>query len=277
MENSSQILYTGQPLRGGELLTIHRAGRTESDAMHREYHGSGDGYRIEYMLQGTGYVRTEEDGRMFQVSKGQLLCIRQGTAATLWTDREKHSIRIWFLLEGTGVDALFSLFRIPDVYTASSPALPECMALCDLLATGADNAEACAGVFALLAAILTRTMAPVVFPENRENDSVSRRMQVYIDSHLYENLHLDALASRFGYAKMHLIRLFREECGITPIQYVLQKRMEAACKLLTGTVMPVGEIAVLLQYSSAQHFAAAFRKHTGVTPSDYRKRGQAEM
>ena len=274
MENGSQILYIRQPLQGGELFTVFQAGRTETVSMQRTHHGPEDGFRIVYMLRGTGYVSTEGDGRMLQVTRGQLLCIRHGCAATVWSDRETPCSVIWFRVSGPMIAALFELYRIPDIYAAACPALPECMALCDLLAEADDryDAEHCAAAASLLSSILVRTMAPVLFPADRSGESVSRRMQAYIDSHLYEDLNLDTLAVRFGYAKMHLIRLFREECGITPIQYVLQRRMEAACKMLVGTVMPVGEIAALLQYSSAQHFAAAFRKHTGVTPTAYRKR-----
>lgn len=271
MENGGQIIYTKQPFAAGELFTVLQAGRIRTMSMQRVHHGPENGYRLEYMLQGTGYVSTEGDGSMIQVTAGQLLCIRKGCGAVIWSDREEPGERIWFRLEGTFPDALFSLCRIPDVYAASSPALPECMALAELLAEGREDPDACGQAASLLSAILVKTMAPVLFPAERQETSVSRRMQAYIDSHLYEDLHLDGLAVQFGYAKMHLIRLFRDEIGITPMQYVLQKRMDAACKMLTGTVMPVAEIAQMLHYSSAQHFTAAFRKHTGVTPAAYRK------
>lgn len=271
MENGGQIFYTKQPFEAGKLFTVLQAGRIRTTSMQRMHHGPENGYRLEYMLQGTGYVSTEGDGSMIQVTAGQLLCIRQGCGAVIWSDREEPGERIWFRLEGSFADALFSLYRIPDVYAAASPALPECLALAELLAGGKEDPATCGETAALLSAILVKTMAPVLFPDERQEVSVSRRMQAYIDSHLYEDLHLDGLAVQFGYAKMHLIRLFRDEIGITPMQYVLRQRMDAACKMLTGTVMPVAEIAGMLHYSSAQHFTAAFRKHTGVTPAVYRK------
>lgn len=271
MENS-QIQYTKKPYDGGELFTVRAAGRTQTTSMQRVHHGEEDGYRLEYLLQGTGYVRREEDGQMLQVTGGQMLLIRQGCEATIWSDREIPGDRVWFLLEGTLLSTLFALYRIPDVYAASAPLLPECMALGELLASGEKDPGICGQAAALVSSMLVRTMASALFPAEPEDESVARRMQMYIDSHLYEDLRLDGLAVRFGYAKMHLIRLFREEIGVTPIQYVLQKRMEAACRMLTGTVMSVNEIAVLLQYSSAQHFAAAFRKHTGVSPTEYRRK-----
>ncbi len=259
-------------LHGGELFTILQTGRTDTSAIQRIRHTPEDGRRIEYILQGSGYVSTETDGSIHPITEGQIFFLSGSTPVTVWSDREHPFTRLWFLVKGPLPDAFFSLYRIPDLYIAASPALPECLALSDLLAETGDTPESCASAANLLHAILSRTMAPVLFPPDLAKDSIPRQIQAYIDSHLYEDLSLDVLAARFGYAKMYLIRLFREECGQTPIQYVLHRRMEAACRMLTGTIMPIGEIASLLQYSSAQHFAAAFRKHTGVTPTEYRKK-----
>ncbi|MBQ8400897.1 MAG: helix-turn-helix transcriptional regulator [Clostridia bacterium] len=265
----SKHLHT--PLHGGDLFVIREAGRGDTSSLQRIRHTPERGRRIEYILRGSGYISLETDGTIRPITEGQLLLLSGDTPVTIWSEREHPCIRLWFLAEGTLADTLFTLYRIPDLYIASSPALPECLALFDLLQEEPDDPDACARAAAMFTAILTRTMAPVLFPADRRGDSIPRQMQLYIDSHLYEDLNLDALSARFGYAKMHLIRLFREECGQTPIQYVLRKRMEAACKMLTGTVMPVMEIAMLLQYSSAQHFTAAFRRYTGVTPTQYRK------
>ena len=269
----NQTAYLRRPFSGGELFTILQAGCSDTSTIQRIRHTPEDGCRIEYILQGSGYVSLETDGSIHPISEGQILLLTGKAPVTIWSDREHPCTRLWFLAEGTLIDSFFSLYRIPALYIAPSPALPECLALRDLLAENLDDhdPQTCAEAASLLHTILLRTMAPVLFQPDPSKDSIPRQMQVYIDSHLYEDLHLDALAAKFGYAKMHLIRLFREECGQTPIQYVLHKRMEAACKMLTGTVMSIGEIAVLLQYSSAQHFAAAFRKHTGITPTQYRK------
>ncbi|MBR5446364.1 MAG: helix-turn-helix transcriptional regulator, partial [Clostridia bacterium] len=210
-----QIRYMEKPFVGGELFTIRAAGRTQTASMQRVRHGEPDGFRLEYMLEGTGYVRREEDGQILQVTAGQMLFVRQGCEATIWADREKPVDRVWFLAEGELLSTLFALYRIPDVYAAASPALPECMALLDLLEAGETGGAVSAQAAALLSSILVRTMAPVLFPEDRSGESTARQMQVYIDGHLYEDLRLDGLAVRFGYAKMHLIRLFRAEIGIT--------------------------------------------------------------
>ncbi len=239
--------------------------------VRRDEHGSEDGYRAEYILTGCEYVRLE-DGEILTVEAGQMLLVRAGHTVSLWWDREKPCRRMWFRLEGSFVESLFALCRIPDVYAVASPVLPELSDLWTLTGEKGDS-DSYARAASLFSAMLLRTMGGVLFPVSLREEGTARQMQAYIDSHLYEDLSLDALSVRFGYAKMHLITLFRERFGITPIQYVLQKRMDAAGKMLLGTVMSVGEIGAMFHYSSAQHFSEAFRKHTGMTPAAYRKCG----
>ncbi len=239
--------------------------------IRRDEHGPGDGYRVEYILTGREYIRWA-DGEMLTAEAGQVVLIRAGVGVSIWWDREELCRRIWFRVDGSYAESLFTICRIPDVYATASPVLPEITDLWTLTGEEGD-ADSFARSAALFSAILVRTMGEVLFPVSVREEGTARQMQVYIDSHLYEDLSLDTLASRFGYAKMHLITLFRNRFGITPIQYVLQKRMDAAGKMLLGTVMSVGEIGALFHYSSAQHFSEAFRKHTGVTPAVYRKNG----
>ncbi len=256
----------------GDFFRIIAGGK--GPGVRRDEHGPEDGYRAEYILTGCEYVRLE-DGEILTVEAGQMLFVRAGHAVSLWWDREKPCRRLWFRVEGSFVESLFNLCRIPDVYAAPSPVLPELSDLWTMTGEKGDS-DSYARAASLFSAMLLRTMGGVLFPVSIQEEGPARQMQAYIDGHLYEDLSLDALSARFGYAKMHLITLFRERFHITPIQYVLQKRMDAAGKMLLGTVMSVGEIGAMFHYSSAQHFSEAFRKHTGMTPAAYRKCGGKE-
>ncbi len=257
----------------GSFFRILGGGCTDGNGMgmRRDEHGSGDGYRVEYIREGVEYVRGME-GEVLTVTAGQMFFVRAGYGVSLWWDREKPCRRIWFRVQGSLVESLFTLCRMPDIYAAHSPALPEILDLWTLTGESGDT-DSYARAASLFSAMLLRTMGDVLFPATGREEGTARQMQAYIDGHLYEDLSLEALGARFGYAKMHLITLFRTRYGITPIQYVLQKRMDAAGKMLLGTVMSVGEIGALFRYSSAQHFSDAFRKHMGVTPAVYRKNG----
>ena len=83
---------------------------------------------------------------------------------------------------------------------------------------------------------------------------------------------LAALASDAGLSRFHFCRAFKESTGLSPHAWLRQHRLEQATKMLRDTDDSVVSIAAALGYSSQTAFAAAFRKLTGETPSDWRRR-----
>jgi AraC family transcriptional regulator len=83
---------------------------------------------------------------------------------------------------------------------------------------------------------------------------------------------LAALASDAGLSRFHFCRAFKESTGLSPHAWLRQHRLEQAMNMLRDTDASVVSVAAALGYSSQTAFAAAFRKLTGETPSDWRKR-----
>ena len=83
---------------------------------------------------------------------------------------------------------------------------------------------------------------------------------------------LAALASDAGLSRFHFCRAFKESTGLSPHAWLRQHRLEQAMNMLRDTDASVVSIAVALGYASQTAFAAAFRKLTGETPSDWRRR-----
>ncbi|UPJ54083.1 helix-turn-helix transcriptional regulator [Bradyrhizobium sp. 200] len=83
---------------------------------------------------------------------------------------------------------------------------------------------------------------------------------------------LAALASDAGLSRFHFCRAFKESTGLSPHAWLRQYRLEQAMNMLRDTDASVVSVAAALGYSSQTAFAAAFRKLTGETPSDWRKR-----
>ncbi len=83
---------------------------------------------------------------------------------------------------------------------------------------------------------------------------------------------LDALAFDAGLSRFHFCRAFKESTGLSPHAWLRQHRLEQAMNMLRESDDPVVSIAATLGYSSQTAFAAAFRKLTGETPSEWRRR-----
>lgn len=80
------------------------------------------------------------------------------------------------------------------------------------------------------------------------------------------------LASRTGMSQNYLTELFSRDVGLSPHQYLVQRRLSRAVELLEQTDLPITRIAVDLGFSSASHFARVFRRHAGRTPRSVRER-----
>ncbi|WP_245334717.1 helix-turn-helix transcriptional regulator [Bradyrhizobium mercantei] len=83
---------------------------------------------------------------------------------------------------------------------------------------------------------------------------------------------LAALASEAGLSRFHFCRAFKDSTGLSPHAWLRQHRLEQAMNMLRDTDASMVSIAAALGYASQTAFAAAFRKLTGETPSDWRRR-----
>ncbi|MEH2513756.1 AraC family transcriptional regulator [Nitrobacteraceae bacterium AZCC 1564] len=102
--------------------------------------------------------------------------------------------------------------------------------------------------------------------------SVLRRAIERLRSDSDVDVSLAALASEAGLSRFHFCRAFKESTGLSPHSWLRQYRLEQAMNLLRDPNNSVAAVAAALGYASQTAFAAAFRKLTGETPSDWRRR-----
>jgi AraC family transcriptional regulator len=101
---------------------------------------------------------------------------------------------------------------------------------------------------------------------------VLRRAIERLRSDVDADVSLAALASDAGLSRFHFCRAFKESTGLSPHAWLRQHRIEQAMNMLRDTNESIISIAAALGYSSQTAFAAAFRKMTGETPRDWRRR-----
>ena len=94
----------------------------------------------------------------------------------------------------------------------------------------------------------------------------------HVNEHLHEKISVKDLASVTGLHENYLSHLFKQEMGITVLQYVQDKKLEQAEYMLKHTNESVSEIANQLSFSSQSYFIQVFKKKNGVTPKEYRNR-----
>ena len=97
-----------------------------------------------------------------------------------------------------------------------------------------------------------------------------KRVREYIEDHLEETISIEALAGIVGLSMYHFARAFKQSEGLTPHDYLVQRRVRRAQELLASTDLPLSEIALASGFSDQSHCARRFREHVGITPSSYR-------
>lgn len=93
----------------------------------------------------------------------------------------------------------------------------------------------------------------------------------YMDENFEQGITVAEAAQYVFLSQGYFTRAFKDELGISPMNYLMSKRIEKACELLENNEIKVSSIAVQSGFSSPQRFNVAFRKLMGKTPMEYRK------
>ncbi len=101
--------------------------------------------------------------------------------------------------------------------------------------------------------------------------NVLRRAIERLRSDSDADVSLGALASEAGLSRFHFCRAFKESTGLSPHAWLRQRRLEQAMEMLRDTDVSVVAVAEALGYGSQTAFAAAFKRLTGETPTNWRR------
>ncbi len=92
----------------------------------------------------------------------------------------------------------------------------------------------------------------------------------YMNVHLSENVSLASVSEEVQISQFHFCRLFKQSTGMTPHAYLIQQRVERAKQLLKRKEGSMLDIAIECGFANPSHFAKHFRKHTGISPKQFR-------
>ena len=135
-----------------------------------------------------------------------------------------------------------------------------------------DYEAVCQNLLEVLLICILRSGSLSVVPDNsRLLNRECTQIKNYLDANYSETITLDSLAALTHMNKYYLAHTFTKYVGLSPINYLLQKRIQEGKSLLESTSYSIAQISDLLGFSSQSYFSQAFRKATGMTPMQYRK------
>lgn len=125
----------------------------------------------------------------------------------------------------------------------------------------------------LLKALLIRLVRTARLTDTA-GDAMADRLIRYLRKHYRENLTVELIAAHFNYHAGHINRVMRRSTGTTIHTYLVRCRMDAAKTLLLSTDMTVSQVAEEVGIESEAYFCNSFKKLTGITPKEYRRRAK---
>lgn len=108
------------------------------------------------------------------------------------------------------------------------------------------------------------------FTSHRKKHVVQTIMD-YMEVHYNEKISLDAIAGNMYLSPIYISKIFKEETGSSPIQYLIRIRLHKATVLMKEhPEYSIKKIAEMVGYEDAYHFSKIFKKHMSLTPKEYR-------
>jgi len=119
--------------------------------------------------------------------------------------------------------------------------------------------------------------ADIKYTEDHTNDSASSQarlqlMMQYIHQNYMHDISLDDIAEHAGISKSTVLNLFRKYLHITPINYLINCRLNEAAQLLSKTEQKINTVSYETGFNNVDYFCRLFKKHYQLTPTEYRKK-----
>lgn len=130
----------------------------------------------------------------------------------------------------------------------------------------------CQKLFELFLLLVIREMK-ISLSSNPIQHIIKREIRIichYIDKNYADNITLDSLAEYMKMNKYYMAHEFKKNMNISPINYLIERRIKECKSLLETTSLSISEISETVGFSSQSYFSQMFKRNTGMTPKEYR-------
>ena len=230
-----------------------------------------------YIAGGEGKFLIEDE--LHQVGKDQMVVINPNVVHTEISSGTQPLEYIVLGIEGLELEAfgqkdqryyILDFCHAPDIVSCIRQMMKEMQA-------GLPGSELICQAYTEI--LLLRLMRNVDFAVKSPAPLVSHQCDAvkrYIDNNYKESLTLSDLAGVVHMNKYYLAHAFKNEYGVSPISYMISRRIEESRYLLRETDMSLSQIARVLGFSSASYFSQSFRHREEMSPIEYRKANRSK-
>lgn len=220
---------------------------------------------FEYVFEGEGEIFL--DGVWKKVTAGTLYILRAGEEHHYRANRNRPFYKIWINYSAEYLTSFFDAYGVRSGVYPGADAKKYFDLAIEAVKHAESHAEACQTVADCVHHLVS--LASMLGIAERKSDAY--RIREELDASIYQKIDLDIVCERLHVSKSNAIRLFKKYYEVTPYEYLLRAKIEAAKALLANTNLPIKEIAEKLHVMDEHYFSTLFSKRVGLRPSDYRK------
>ena len=236
--------------------------------MHRHPHAE-----LFFCLNGTGELQIAR--KRIHISKGDFFLINPGVEHTEYSSQEEQLSYI--VIGASGVRFLsgrenteqYCLIRGKNNSLEYEPYFLDIIR--ELSEKKDGYLSICLSILNILFAKISRSLQVEIASSVPMSGALNcGEIKQMIDEHFAKPITLEWLAAQAHISKYHLSHSFQRQYAISPIQYLNKRRLQEAEHLLAHTTHSLSEIGNMIGFSSASYFSQAFKRHAGLSPSEYR-------
>ena len=280
MSNNKYELMQGNSIRKTTKLLYISSAKYGGD-WHSVQH-THNCSELFYVIEGQGQFLIEN--RTYPVSINDLVIVNPNVSHTEVSLNASPLKYIVLGIEGLeltasaeGDDTSFCIINLKNIKDTVLHHLQNMLSEIETKNPGYDIV--CQDLMEILIVLLGRqtNFSTMLTPVSKKTSRLCGSTKRYIDTHYQENITLDQLAKISHVSKYHLAHVFAEEYGISPINYLISKRILEAEHLLKTTDFSLSLISNTTGFSSSSYFTQIFKKHKGMSPTEYRKLSRTEQ
>lgn len=223
---------------------------------------------MEYIIDGKGYINF--DGKRFTAEKGDVYILHEGHDQFYYSDKNEPWTKIWINVRGDYMKQILNYYKIGNVNIFKNCPMEHYFREILAVASSGDSMEniidKCNLIFIELVQAISRQ-----FCTYRGQNTIAERLFDLINHDLNFSQSLDEYVEKLFCTKQYAITTFKNVYGITPHQYIIQRKMLAAENLLKNTNFSVVQIAEALNFCDGHYFSSFFKQQKGISPLKYRK------
>jgi len=227
-------------------------------------------YLIHYVLSGKGYFNGNP------VSSGQGFLITKGQAEHYYADKSDPWAYLWVISSDEQMQKFFTLHNADPnsgIFDFHNLQFLESIAKSFSMMPNGIYFDRRFSPLQLSEYFLGIYNNCVYLPENNKQSNAKQYFDFatnYVNAFLHLPITVDSLCEKLGVSQPYLYRIFKQESGVSPKEYLQRQKLITAKKLLAETDFLISEIAASVGFTDALAFSKFFSKAEKISPSAYR-------